>query len=406
MTGETFVNGIRVTEHHYSVERGSVFVIENYLPLKIDTNKNADEISSTTISSVIISTKAPIVATTTEPTTVTSAASIIKRPSPFLVKKRRPSNRNPISGSDTKNLLGQEDITIRNTNDEAPAKTSIRTTRFDKFKDNKPPPSNFPQRTSGSKNQQRSLFVENSPTGTPLFSTFTTAAPRVTESTTVAEAQSEIGELNVDYNEFTTTEVSQKSSINSSTTPDIFAFVSNNSKTTTPASSDLAKETTEEVTTDTAIDLETETPFLAFDTFIKTTSNGNEFFADSGADNANETAENGPMALNIDDLDSGIEPEIEFLADSDFVPFNEFLNSQTATEKFSEAFEMLPEGGEVGSSLNTTSVNNSTNFLTWLKSEVKSRQQLGGKEFLHHLLESGVYRELTSGMNQAIKFNS
>ncbi|XP_018014548.1 uncharacterized protein LOC108671505 [Hyalella azteca] len=82
------------------------------------------------------------------------------------------------------------------------------------------------------------------------------------------------------------------------------------------------------------------------------------------------------------------------VSDSDFVPFNEFFSSQTTKKSTIDAPVVeIQATGEVFS--DTKSSSNFSDFLDWMKNEINSRQQFGGKEFLHHLVESGVSQKLT-----------
>lgn len=407
-------------DESFTVGQGSVIVVEKYIP--IDAKSDVLEVTTEMVQSTTLiqeTTTKELQSTTSIPEIVAKEfvtttvlppkpkssrprpviTELKKRPSPFLFKKSKTRtlkhSQIPERKFSSAKEVNLDDTITKNIEEEV----TTRTTRFDKFKRSKQSSTISPVDGNSAKTKEIELNAPGAIVGGHLFHTITTTIPHLAESSTNFETVT--SELASITNEGT--EVSSRKALESittevpSSTPDIFAMFQTTLESSTQNSNDTVTQTTDKVNLHTT-EFETETPFLAFETFVKTTSNGGEFFADSGKDNENNTAFDKPSTASHDEgLDKNIEPEIEFLADSDFVPFNEFLNTQTATEKFNEAFEILPEADEAHLSANSSVTNNSSNFLTWLRSEVKSRQQLGGKEFLHHLIKSGVSKELTFG---------
>jgi len=132
-------------------------------------------------------------------------------------------------------------------------------------------------------------------------------------------------------------------------------------------------ETLTEADTESDQDHVAELPLLSFNKFVKITTNGDKYFSEN--------------ATKIEESHQEFDEGVEFIPDSAFVPFNKFLNSERVSGNKNSTFELLVEEP-------MHDYSNSSSFMEWLTKQIKSRKQLGGKEFLNHLMESGVAAEL------------
>jgi len=264
-------------------------------------------------------------------------------------------------------------------------------TRFEKFK-------NRVKLSKERKAKQKSISsiapLENfSITSTPKLSTTTTApeatteidrtTETATETTEVAEEVTEMGIIAPVIESKTETEVEE-------TTEDVAiqttaATVSEETPKDAMAdifasfAASLTTESTVTTTEESAADDKKEAGILAaFNQFVQSTQSKETTASKMFTETTSPTPEV-DMEFPLSEFISGDEPQADAEMSQDM-----------------KLSEIVGDGPEVHSLTNSFE-NANAGFLGWLKNEVRERKQLGGKEFLNHLIESGVAKQLLAG---------
>ena len=158
-----------------------------------------------------------------------------------------------------------------------------------------------------------------------------------------------------------------------SPTPDIFALFSAAISSTSPQPSTTAQASSPASTTEalsTTMSPKEQGILTAFEQFVRSTEG-----KDTSSSPSFFSASESPLEFQ--------EPEF---------PSHEDLPEKEIIQR---AAEVLEES-EIHSLINGFEERDSE-FLAWLKKEVKERKQLGGSQFLNHLIESGIAKKLLPG---------